>query len=210
MVNRLFHVPRFVKWVYPSQIWSFDTPNVVYITFDDGPHPQITERLLDILKQYEVRATFFVLGEKAEKYPELMVKIQEAGHEIGNHGYLHLNGLETDAEEYFENYRKGIPFQTINYFRPPYGKISRSMAARIGSSTKLAMWSWLSYDYDAECSDEQIIKNLKKHVKGGDVLVFHENDKTIDRFEVMVTAAIRILRDKGFEFKAFPTDNTEK
>lgn len=207
MANRLFHVPRFVKWVYPNQVWSFDNPKCVYLSFDDGPHPGITERLLDVLKQFNVQATFFVLGEKVEQHPELFERIKRDGHVVGNHGYQHFNCLEVEEEVYWTNYEKGKAFQTENYFRPPYGRINRKLAKRIGKESALAMWSWLSYDYDTACSDETIMKNLKQHVRGGDILVFHENEHTVARFEVLITAAIRILRDKGFEFRPFPSLN---
>ena len=104
----MFRVPRFVKWVYPNQIWSFDEKGCVYLTFDDGPHPEITPWLLDYLKAENIIATFFLLGEQVDKYPELVQSIRENGHDIGNHGHKHLGLGEVSSDAYFENYELGV------------------------------------------------------------------------------------------------------
>jgi len=201
--TKLFYVPRFVKWLYPQQVWRFESNNSVYLTFDDGPHPEITPRLLDILEQHDVKATFFLLGKNIEQYPELYDAIKQR-HAIGNHGYEHLDGKITDTDVYLSNFRKGMRYQTINYFRPPYGRITQALARTIGRESRLAMWSWLSYDYDAQCPNALIQKNLDKHIRPGDIMVYHENDQTIQRFESLVIQAIETIKKKGYSFAEFP------
>lgn len=204
MASRLFRVPRFVKWVYPNQIWSFDEKGCVYLTFDDGPHPEITPWLLGYLKAENIVATFFLLGEQVDKYPELVQAIRENGHDIGNHGHKHLRFGEVSADEYFENYAKGKRFQTINYFRPPYGKMDKSMALRIGEESKLAMWSWLSYDFDLEIPSSVIVRKLEKQIRQGDILVFHENEHTEKRLETLLPKVVEAIKSKGLKFNKFP------
>lgn len=204
MATRLFRVPRFVKWVYPHQVWSFEENGGVYLTFDDGPHGEITPWLLHYLKSEEIAATFFLLGEQVEKYPDLVQAILENGHDIGNHGYKHVRFGEVSPDEYFENYLKGQSFQTINYFRPPYGKIDKSMALRIGEQSKLAMWSWLSYDFDLEVPSSVIVRKLEKQIREGDILVFHENEHTEKRLETLLPKVVEAIKSRGLEFKKFP------
>jgi peptidoglycan/xylan/chitin deacetylase (PgdA/CDA1 family) len=204
VATRLFKVPRFVKWLYPNQVWSFEEDGGVYLTFDDGPHSEITPWLLDYLKSEKITATFFLLGEHAEKYPNLVQTIREHGHDIGNHGHKHLRFGEVSSDEYFENYLKGKAWQTINYFRPPYGKIDKEMAKRIGSESKLAMWSWLSYDYDLEVPSNVILRKLDKQIRVGDILVFHENEHTEKRLEMLLPKVVKAIKSKGLEFKKFP------
>jgi peptidoglycan-N-acetylglucosamine deacetylase len=188
-----------VKWVYPNQIWSFDEKGCVYLTFDDGPHPEITPWLLDYLKAENIIATFFLLGEQVDKFPELVQSIRENGHDIGNHGHKHLPLGEVSADEYFENYELGKRFQTINYFRPPYGRMNKSMALRIGEKSKLAMWSWLSYDFDLEIPSSVIVRKLEKQIRQGDILVFHENEHTEKRLETLLPKVVEAIKSKGLK-----------
>jgi len=204
VTTRLFSIPRLVKWIYPERIWSFEKQGGAYLTFDDGPHPELTPWLLDYLKSENIVATFFLLGEHVEKYPHLVEAICAAGHDIGNHGHKHVRFGEVADEEYFENYRKGQHFQTINYFRPPYGKIDCSMAKRIGETSKLAMWSWLSYDFDLEVPGAVIVNKLDKQLRKGDILVFHENEHTANRLETLLPRVVGVIRKKGLAFKTFP------
>lgn len=193
-----------MKWIYPHQIWAFEGHGGVYLTFDDGPQMELTPWLLDYLKSEGIEATFFLLGEQVEKHPELVQLIRENGHDIGNHGFKHFRIGEVPADEYYDNFLKGQQFQTINYFRPPYGKLNRSMVHRIGAQSKIVMWSWLSYDFDAKVANWKIVNKLKNQVKEGDILVFHENEYTKNRLKTLLPKAIEVIKNKGLQFKKFP------
>ncbi|MGB0933059.1 MAG: polysaccharide deacetylase family protein [Lishizhenia sp.] len=178
---KLFRTPRFFKWVFPKKTWSFSvsTPSV-YLTFDDGPIPEVTPKILDYLKQKQFKATFFCVGENVRKHPELFERIKEEGHSIGNHTQYHNNSKHTDKLSYLSSYEKGK--ETVNslLFRPPYGRLNISRTNKIAKTSKIIMWTLLSYDWDQSVS-LRTIKNKIKTLRAGDIVVLHDNLKSANR-----------------------------
>ena len=144
---KLFKPPRLTNWVFPRLRWRFSISEpTVFITFDDGPNPEITSFVLDLLKEYQWKATFFCVGQNIIKYPELFQRIVAEGHVIGNHTMKHLNSVKTANELYLASFREFEHMHPTKLFRPPYGRIKPSIAKEIGKTHRIIMWSWLSYD----------------------------------------------------------------
>lgn len=198
---KLFKPPRLTNWVFPRLRWRFSISEpTVFITFDDGPNPEITPFVLDLLKQYNWKATFFCVGENVSKYPELFQRIKAEGHAIGNHTMKHLNSIKTENALYLASFREFEETHPTTLFRPPYGRIKPSVAKEIGKTHQIIMWSWLSYDYDLKVSNERILSEAKR-IKKGDILVLHDNAKITERQKQLIPQLFQLLQEKGFESK---------
>lgn len=197
--NRFFKIPNYAAWVYPRRIW-FTGKRKVCLTFDDGPHPEITPWLLDELKKNQVKATFFWLGNQTEKHPQLYERAIAEGHVVGNHGYYHLKGNMISSDVFKANFDRSQKIIPSKLFRPPFGKLTRKQAKYVAQQSKIVMWSWMSYDFDDSLTNEELLKKAKKQIGSQDILVFHENDKTRERIKEIVPAVIQIVREKGYDF----------
>jgi len=179
----LTSVPRWVRKLQPSElIWDFEIESVkdVYLTFDDGPTPDVTPFVLDCLKAYEAKATFFCIGKNVIEQPELYDRILQEGHRIGNHTQDHLNGWKTSAKEYLKNVSEAEKYINSTLFRPPYGRIKRSQVKKLlqhQPDFKIIMWSVLSRDYEQDLSPEDTLENVIFNIKPGAVVVFHDSVK---------------------------------
>lgn len=197
---RLFRPARFIDRLYPSLVWRFKAKNKVYLTFDDGPHKNITPWLLDFAQKEGVKLNFFWLGKNVEQNMDLHERVEQSNHFIGNHGYEHLNNLKTTQELFVKNIKRSKKLTSKHFYRPPYGKIPSSYKRLLPKDLNIIMWSWLSYDWDPKVSDEKILKKLKHTIRGGHILVFHENDKTDGRIQYLLPEVIEIIREKGYTF----------
>lgn len=195
---------RIIKWIFPNYVW--DIPNdakKVFLTFDDGPTPEITEWVLEQLKKYNAKATFFCIGNNIEKYPELFQKTIAEGHAIGNHTFNHLKGWKTSTEDYIENVKlfetKNPKLVTRNLFRPPYGKIKPSQSKRLRKlGYKIIMWDVLSRDYDQTISATQCLENVLPNVKTGSIIVFHDSLKAEHNLKYVLPKTLEFLKENGF------------
>ncbi|MDC1220090.1 polysaccharide deacetylase family protein [bacterium] len=195
----LKHIPSVVKPFAKDLI--FDLPNdqnAIYLTFDDGPHPEITEEVLDLLDEHKARATFFLIGENVRKFPQVVERIKASGHAIGLHGNQHLSGWKTKDEAYFADIASSAEVIHSNLMRPPYGEITLSQAKALKKEYKLIMWSDLSADFDASYSSEQCFAFATKKVKAGSIIVFHDNEKAKPRIIEALRLSLAFYRDKGF------------
>jgi peptidoglycan-N-acetylglucosamine deacetylase len=176
---RLVKTPYILKRLYPHYVWHIpNKAEQVFLTFDDGPHPEITPKVLELLKQHNAKATFFLVGENAKKYPEIVAKILNEGHAVGNHTHNHLHGFKTSLEKYLENVDECANHVSSLLFRPPYGKLSRRQGkALIAKGYRIIMWDVLSYDFDKTISIEDCAKNVLKHIKPSSVIIFHDSEK---------------------------------
>ena len=199
----------FIKKLLPSFVWDIpNTKNSVYLTFDDGPTPEITEWTLNQLKEYNAKATFFCVGDNIKKYPDVFQKIILENHAIGNHTFNHLNGWKTNTEDYIENVKL---YETVHskqhtqhpkLFRPPYGKISPIQARKIRKlGYKIIMWDVLSKDYDKTISKQDCLNNVLDHIKSGSIIVFHDSSKAYHHLEYTLPKVLFALRNKGFSFE---------
>jgi len=165
--------------LYPNFVWNIpNNEQAVFLTFDDGPHPEITPKVLALLKQHNAKATFFCVGENAKKHPKIITQILEEGHSLGNHTHNHLHGFKTSIEKYLENVDECAKHITSKLFRPPYGKLTRKQGrALIQKGYKIIMWDILSYDFDKTLSPERCAENVTKHLKSGSIVIFHDSEK---------------------------------
>lgn len=195
---KLFKPPRLANWVFPRLRWRFSISGpTVFITFDDGPNPEITPFVLDLLKEYQWKATFFCVGQNTIRHPELYQRIVSEGHVIGNHTMKHLNSVKTANEQYLASFREFEQIHPTKLFRPPYGRIKPSVAKEIGKTHRIIMWSWLSYDYDLNVSNERILSEAKR-IKKGDILVLHDNAKIAERQKQLLPQLFQLLKEMGF------------
>lgn len=188
-----------MAWIFPRRIWFGANQNVC-LTFDDGPHPEITPWLLDELKSNNIKATFFWLGSQIEKHPELVKRAIDEGHLVGHHGFNHTSGKELSFEEFKTNLDQSIALVKSKFFRPPYGDLNQKQARYALQNGEIVMWSWMSYDFDSTISNMEILQKAKSQIQSRDILIFHENDKTIHRLKEIIPAIIQIIHDKGLNF----------
>ena len=194
--------PKIVKRLFPDLIWSFSQQEVdgkVFITFDDGPTPEITPWILDTLSKFDAKATFFCLEKNVEQYPELFQMILEGGHAVGNHTYSHQKGWEMRTGRYVEDVDLADNFIHSNLFRPPYGRIKPAQARRLSERYKLIMWDVLSRDYSQLVSPRSCLNNVVKHVKSGSIVLFHDSRKAYRNLSYTLPRTLEFLRSKGLE-----------
>ncbi|AMA48335.1 MULTISPECIES: polysaccharide deacetylase family protein [Flavobacterium] len=212
---------KFIKWLFCNHVWSIpNTSKTIYLTFDDGPIPEITEWVLDILKENQIKATFFCVGKNIVKHPEIFKRILIEGHSIGNHTYNHVNGWEKSTTEYINNViacekiiqenikildhglkKSEIKNQKSIFFRPPYGKITFNQSKILRKrGYKIIMWDVLSADFDSSISPEQCIKNATQKVESGSIIVFHDSQKAYHLLKNSLPKALAFYKEKGFTF----------
>jgi peptidoglycan/xylan/chitin deacetylase (PgdA/CDA1 family) len=197
-----------IKKVFNNLVW--DIPNSdkkIFLTFDDGPIPEITEWVLDILKSEEIKATFFCIGDNIKKHPEVYKRILAEGHQTGNHTFNHLNGWKTKTNHYIDNFKLceteclKLNSEHSFLFRPPYGKIKPSQTKAIRNlGYKIIMWDVLSYDFDPNIIPEKCLENVISNTEQGSIIVFHDSKKAEKNLKYALPKAIQILKNKGFVF----------
>ena len=192
--------PTLVKKIYYSLTWDFhDHSDAVFLTFDDGPTPGITEQVLEILKTYGARASFFCIGRNAERNPELVRRISAEGHTIGNHTYSHLNGLKTNNRDYFNDIQLAHTLIQAGLFRPPYGMIRPSQIRYLRKLYTIIMWDVMSYDYDAKVTKEKCLDNVLKNVRPGSIVVFHDSLKASEKVLYALPGVLEFLKEKKYK-----------
>jgi len=195
-------IPRIVKWAYPECVWHIPNhENAVYLTFDDGPTPEITPWVLAELAKVGAKATFFLIGNNAAQHPEIVTQIVEAGHSIGNHTYNHEKGWVTADAAYHASVEKTNDLLHTLLFRPPYGRIKKSQIAALKSSYKIIMWDVLSHDYDQRLSPETCVANVLENVRPGSIIVFHDSQKAWKNLKESLPTVLRQLTTLGYVFK---------
>lgn len=198
---RFFKTPHLIKKFFFRRLWGFSiSKKSIYLTFDDGPHPEITPWILDYLTQEKIQATFFCVGDNVRKYPEIYARILKDGHAVGNHTMYHNKARTSLKKEYFDSINKASDFIETTLFRPPYGRLPITWENAISKKYKIVMWSWLSYDFDKNISVETILKKAKK-IKSGDILVLHDNPKISEKQKDLLPQLIKELKLANFTFE---------
>ncbi len=199
-------MPFWVKWFFPKLTYRYPVEeNRVYLTFDDGPEPDVTPWVLDVLKREQVKATFFCVGNRIEKYPDILKQIIAEGHQIGNHSYKHENGWRTPVVFYKNSIDKTEKLITRHitsskFFRPPYGRITPKQIKLLKRANyKIIMWSVLSGDFYANLNPVQTLSYLKKHTRPGDIIVFHDSRKAFNNLKPILPAFIHHLKKEGLK-----------
>lgn len=196
-------IPRIVRWAYPECLWYLPNDNKeIYLTFDDGPIPEVTPWVLEQLEEFGAKATFFMIGNNVAKYPEILTQIKEAGHSIGNHCYNHEKGWVTADADYFASVAKTNELLHTNLFRPPYGRIKKSQIKALAKDYKIVMWDVLSHDYDKRLSPQDCITNVLDNVRPGSIIVFHDSVKAWGNLKESLPVVLSELSIRGYTFRA--------
>ncbi|GAB5564692.1 MAG: polysaccharide deacetylase family protein [Winogradskyella sp.] len=219
--------PEFVKSLFPSFVWNINTSQKeVYLTFDDGPTPKVTDWVIHQLHLYNAKATFFCIGNNIDLYPEIFQRVVSSGHSIGNHTYNHLKGWKTSSQEYTNNTKKTEALlkrqlessESFNnnlsvqfkLFRPPYGKIKPSQSkAILKLGYNIILWDILSFDWDQSISPEKCATNIISNTNSGSIIVFHDSVKAFKNLEYALPKVLEYYSKKGFEFKAITKQSLE-
>lgn len=202
----LIKIPFWVPWIFPRYIWRMPArEKVLYLTFDDGPHPEITAFVLDQLQQYGAKATFFCIGKNVLAHPQTYRRILAEGHAVGNHTHSHPNGLHTDDASYLANIREAARHIRSPLFRPPYGRIRRSEARGIAAAmqqpeAKIIMWDVLSADFDRSITAERCLQNVLRHATQGSVVVFHDSEKAAPHMQYALPKVLAYFHGQGYVF----------
>lgn len=175
----------------------------VYLTFDDGPIPEATPEILDILDRYQIKATFFMVGDNARKFPELHQRVVDAGHRIGNHTHNHISGFRYSVHDYSYNVEKANAYLHTDLVRPPHGWMRLDLYALLSRKFKIVMWDLVTRDYSKYTTAEDVVNNVKRYVRSGSIITFHDSVKSIAKLRIALPQIIEWLRDQGYAFKTF-------
>lgn len=193
-----------LRWLYPHALWRMDKHDrSVYLTFDDGPIPESTPFILETLAKFGARATFFMVGENVERYPELYQRILDEGHRVGNHTYNHMGGAKHSIKTYTENAKRADTLIHSNLFRPPHGWMRLSQYAWLSRTYKVVMWDLVTRDYSKWMTAEDVLNNVKRYARNGSIITFHDSLKSIAKLHFALPQALQWLKDQGYEFKTF-------
>jgi len=196
--------PFFLRWLYPGLIWKKPAKTTIYITFDDGPVPEVTPFVLKCLQDYHAKATFFCIGDNIRKHPEIYQQVIEGGHAVGNHTFNHLKGWDTDDEVYVNNFKKCGEYVKADLFRPPYGRIKKSQIAKLkdlNPNIKIIMWDVLSGDFSEKLDPEKCLRNVIENTCPGSIIVFHDSIKAFKRLEYVLPLALKLWHAKGYKME---------
>lgn len=199
-LSLLYQFPTWLQRLYTGVVWRVEpSSKVVYLTFDDGPIPECTPQVLDILAQYGVKASFFMVGENAERYPDLLARVRAEGHAIGNHTYHHMRGCQETAECYVADAQHGAEVLKTSLFRPPHGRMRFSQKkALLDKGYKIYLWDVLTHDYNLCYSAEKILTIVKRYTRNGSIIVFHDSLKSKDRMLLALPQVIKWLQSEGY------------
>ena len=194
-------VPDLLRPLLGKLTWRRDpSSKVIYITFDDGPVPEVTPLVLDLLDKYNIKATFFCVGDNVRKHPEVYAEVVRRGHKTGNHTFNHIKGFSFSEDEYVANVEKAAEYIDSELFRPPYGRIKRSQIKRLQSRYEIIMWDLITYDYDRKLSKESILRNVKHYSRNGSIVVFHDSIKAKDNMFAVLPMAIEYWNSQGYTY----------
>ena len=196
--------PQFLRILYPKAIWRMNkNEKAVYLTFDDGPIPVVTPWVLDLLDKYKIKATFFMVGDNVRKHPKEFQMVVNRGHRIGNHTFNHIRGLDYKEDSYLENTDKANAYLKTNLFRPPHGYMSRKQYRTLKDKYKIIMWDLVTRDYNRKLNGKQVLGKVKKYVRNGSIITFHDSIKSEENLKYALPRAIEWLQEQGYEFKVF-------
>lgn len=200
--------PGWIRQIYDTYIWRLPVDEkTVYLTFDDGPHPQATPFVLKLLKQYNAAGTFFCIGKNVVAEPKIYEQIISDGHAVGNHTYNHLNGWKTKNELYMKDIALAAQHINSDLFRPPYGRITTFQARNLRAvmkreQPKVIMWDVLSGDFDMDITNERCLSNVILNARPGSIVVFHDSQKALLKLQYVLPRVLEYFSEKGYSFKA--------
>ena len=193
-------------WIYrvffPGTVWRVQSKEkCVYLTFDDGPIPEVTPWVLDVLDTYQIKATFFFVGDNVRKYPDIYNMTLERGHQVGNHTHNHIQGFCTNSKDYLANVAKAAEWIHSDLFRPPHGHMRRPQLLFLKKDYRIVMWDVVTRDYSPHMTSQGVTNVVKKYTRNGSIIVFHDSLKAIGRIEEALSQSIEWLINQGYQFK---------
>ena len=196
-------MPDIIRLLYPSVLWRKDkNKKVIYLTFDDGPTEEITHWILKTLDEFNIKATFFCIGNNAEKHPEILDEIRKNGHSVGIHGYEHRRGLYKEGDAYFSDIEKSKNIIKSNLFRPPHGNITPSQARKLKNlGYNVVLWDVITRDYNPSLSEEKVLDIAKKYTRNGSIVVFHDSLKAEKNMKYAFPKAVKYWLENGYTFE---------
>ncbi len=195
--------PRFYRWLFPKGIWRLpiEGEKVVYLTFDDGPIPEVTPWVLDLLDAYDIKATFFCVGDNVRKHPDVYQMVLDRGHRVGNHTFNHIQGLKTLTLKYIRNAQLGTEYIKSDLFRPPHGHMRLPQFFLLRKKYKIILWDVVTRDYSKLKTPEEVFGNVKKYTRNGSIIVFHDSLKAEKNMKYALPKSIEWLKEQGYSFK---------
>ena len=208
-----YRTPAWLRWCYPKRIWRIDTQErVLYLTFDDGPHPTATPFVLDTLARFGSKATFFCIGQNVIRYPALYQRILDEGHQVGNHTHRHLNGWKTADQDYVADIKEAAACIKSGLFRPPYGRLRSAQAKDVPAALsasfsandqgRIVMWDLLSGDFDTRLSGADCFSICKERLRPGSIIVMHDSEKAWPRLSIALPQLIGYALQQRYSFAA--------
>jgi len=201
--------PLIYRLLFPGSLWRKkpEKGKIIYLTFDDGPIPGITPWVLDVLDKYNVKATFFCVGDNVKKYPELYNRLLEGGHQVGNHTFNHLQGLRSKTDDYIKNVDLAAEIIESKLFRPPHGHIRLNQFFRLRKKYQIVLWDVVTRDYSKRMTPEKVLNNVKRYTRNGSVIVFHDSVKAEANMKDALPKAIEWLKQQGYSFGLLQPSN---
>ena len=195
---------KWLRWIYPHALWRMDKhDHSVYLTFDDGPIPESTPFILETLAKFDVKATFFMVGENVLRYHDLYNDIVNAGHRVGNHTFNHMGSFKHWTLSYAMNTSKANELIHSDLFRPPHGWMRPSVYWWLSRQYKIVMWDLVTRDYSKWLTGEDVFNNVKRYARNGSIITFHDSLKSIEKLKIALPKSIAWLKEQGYEFKTF-------
>lgn len=203
----LSKMPRFIQDMFPAFHWRVDTDEpVLFLTFDDGPVPEVTPWVLDTLAAFQAHATFFCVGANVVRYPELIQRILSEGHAVGSHTFHHLSGWASENDAYFQDVRRCARLVGSDLFRPPYGRIKPAQAKFLQRHYRIVMWDVLSGDFDTTRNGEDCYRQVTRHAGPGSIVVFHDSVKAEPRLREALPRVLEYFAAQGYRFEALTSN----
>ncbi len=191
-----------LRWVYPHALWRMDpSERAVYLTFDDGPIPDITPWVLDVLDRYEAKATFFMVGDNVRKHPAEFEMVRARGHRLGNHTYNHIAGHLHGIRSYLRNVERANCYLHTDLFRPPHGWMKWSQYIVLRRRYRVVMWDVVTRDYSRRLTASDVVDNVRRYTRPGSIITFHDSLKSIERLRTALPASLEWLQGEGYEFR---------
>ena len=192
--------PFWFRILYPSCVWRIKRPRTVFLTFDDGPHATITPWVLDTLDRYGVKATFFMVGDNVSRNPHLIDEVRRRGHKVGNHTMHHAQGMKMGLRRYIDNVMEADKLIGSKLVRPPHGLMRPRQYRYLRKRFKIVMFDVVTRDYSSKLDGEQVLANVRKYVRGGSIIVFHDSEKAEANMKYALPRAIEWLQSQGYQF----------
>ena len=198
----LVKTPIFIQKIYSSLTWKIESKDSIYLSFDDGPDPDVTPWVLDLLKSYDAKATFFCIGENAGRHPDLINQIISEGHSIGNHSYSHISGWTTKTDKYLEDVKKCRNIIDSNLFRPPYGRLKPNQLKNLQENYNIIMWDVMCGDFEEQLSNEKCYSNIVDNASPGSIILLHDTKQSFNKLKYVLPKVLDFFKDKSLKLAA--------